>query len=68
MFPRVVWVAMRHGHQFDVRRLNVYLFELRRERDWFAPDRAGAGSPFMKHPVSYTHLDVYKRQDYYQTS
>ena len=47
--PRVVRVAMRHGHQFDVRRLNVYLFELRRDCDRFAPDRAGAWSPFMKH-------------------
>jgi hypothetical protein len=27
----------------------VYLFELSRERDWFAPDRASAGPPFVKH-------------------
>src|SRR5580658_2792809 len=47
--PRVVGVAMGHGHQLDVRWLHVYLFELGRERYWFAPDRASAGTPFVKH-------------------
>jgi hypothetical protein len=27
----------------------VYFFELSRERDWFAPDRAGARPPFVIH-------------------
>ena len=27
----------------------MYLFELGRERDWLAPDRAGARTPFVKH-------------------
>src|SRR5271166_4773733 len=42
---------MRHRHQLNVRGPDVYLFELSRERYWFAPDRTGAGPPFMKHPI-----------------
>ena len=34
----------------------MYLFELSRERDWFAPDRAGAGTPLMKYLFMIRHF------------
>src|SRR5438270_12714824 len=47
--PRVIRIAMRHGHQLYVRRLDMYLFELSRERYRFAPDWPSTWTPLVKH-------------------
>src|SRR5258708_447032 len=47
--PRVIRVAMGHGHQLYVPRLDMYLFELSRKRYRFAPDWPGTWTPLVKH-------------------
>jgi len=52
----VVRMAVGDCDQLYIRGLHMYLFELGRQRYWFAPDRASARPPLVQHELMIRQL------------